>query len=326
MPQSSYAYAVARTRVLETRMLDSAKIARLSEAESQEALRLLMEGGYGQGAQPGADGDVEPLIKAELSAARKVVWEITPAPEVTGLFLLHTDAHNLKALLKARILGEEAGDLLAEGGLFDVEKLQKCVADKDYRDLPESFKQALNGVEKQIAADPDPRMLSAAVDRVVFEHIESVLKKKKNAFARQYFAVKADFINVRSALRARSLGWGADKLAPMLVPGGEMESKVFLEALEMPADQLSKKLANGKHYRAIAAAVEQYNETGSASAVDSKMDQALMELVRAGKGDTFGLGPVVGYLLGREAEAKAVRLIFAAKRAGRDVDLPQLYA
>lgn len=39
-----------------------------------------------------------------------------------------------------------------------------------------------------------------------------------------------------------------------------------------------------------------------------------MTAVREGKYDSFSMGPILGYLLGREAEAKALRVLFAAKR------------
>ena len=324
MPQDSYLFAVGRTWVLERRMLNSAKLARLREADNIEALKLLTESGYGAGTVAVGD-DVEPLIKSEMTQVRKTVWDMTPDAEITSLFLLPNDAHNLKALLKARLLGVDASDLIIEGGAFEPKKLMWCVENKDYRDLPDAFSEAMNSIEKQISVDPDPRVLSATVDGAVFDYAAAVIKKKKNAFAHNYFCVQADFLNIRSILRARSLGWGADKLGAMLVTGGEIEKKKFLEAIDLPIDQLTKKLAIGKFSRAIAGSIEEYTLTGNTDGVEKRMDKELMKLVREGKDDTFGLGPVVGYLLGREAEAKALRLIFAAKRTGRDVDLPELY-
>lgn len=323
MPQGSYAYAVARIRALETHMLDALKFARLKEVDEDEALKLLQEAGYGQCA---VNEDIEPAISAELNAARKAVWEVTPEPELTGLFLLPIDAHNLKALLKARLMQTTASDILLEGGLFNVEKLIKAVSEKDYRDLPDAFSQALTSMERQIQNNPDPRYLSAVVDRTVFAYIRAVTAKKKNAFVSAYFAAQADFVNVRSVIRARALHYETDKLASMLVPGGEISSADLIEALSLPVEQLSKKLGKGKNGRAIGAALDEYATCGSSTSLERRMDAALMALTRSGKHETFGLGPVIGYLLGREAEARALRVLFAAKRAKRDVELPELYA
>ncbi|MBC8546537.1 V-type ATPase subunit [Clostridiaceae bacterium NSJ-31] len=326
MPQASYPYAVGRIKVLETRMLDKAKWARLKEADSSEALRLLADSGYGGGAQTG--GDVEPLIRAELEAARQVILEVTPNEGLTSLFLLRTDAHNLKTLLKARVLGIDSGDLLAAGGSFPLETLQKCVAERDYSALPEAFSRVLRPMEEQLAQRVDPLALSAAVDRAVFEYAQDVLRgrKNRNPFIREYFTAQIDFINVQSAIRARALGWDTDKASPLLIPGGEIERRDLLESLDAPEEQLPRKLGRGAYGRAIAAAVEDYLQTHSTQALEQRMDAALMELARRYKYDSFGMGPIVGYLLGREAEAKALRVLFAAKRAGIDAALPELYA
>ena len=77
---------------------------------------------------------------------------------------------------------------------------------------------------------------------------------------------------------------------------------------------------------AISRALEEYAQEGNARGVERRMDSALMTLVRESRMETFGLGPVIGYLLGREAEAKALRVLFAAKRVGITPELPELYA
>ena len=323
MAQRSIPYAVARIRALENRLLDAQTLARLRDADRTDALKLLLETGYGQGA---AAEDAEAAIAAELLTARRLVREVSPDPEVTGLFLLGIDARNLKTLLKARLLNQSAEGLLGEGGMFPLETLKRAVADKDYRDLPPEFSRELNAVERRLAVEPDPQMLSAAVDRAAFAYIDAVIRRSGDTFARSYFAAQADFLNVRSLLRARALGWDAERLRRMLVSGGEISLDALADALHQPDDQLSKRLASGANGRAIGAALEEYAASGSLAGLERSMDAALMTLARSAKAQSFSSGPVIGYLLGREAEAKALRLIFAAKQAGREASLPELYS
>lgn len=49
-----------------------------------------------------------------------------------------------------------------------------------------------------------------------------------------------------------------------------------------------------------------------------------MALAREGKARNFTLGPLVGYLLGREAEARALRLLFSGRLPAEDWQ-PELY-
>lgn len=319
MPQASYPYAVTRVRSLEARMLDLSKFARLKEAGEAEALKLLIEWGYAQG------NSVEALITAQMEQTRRVIWEITPNEPVTSLFLLPIDAHNIKALLKARLLGAEASVLLP-GGLFDPAMLAKAVHDKDYKSLPENFRDALSKVERSIAQKIDPRVISALVDKAVFEYVNITLSKSPEKLIKQYFAAQSDFINVRSVMRARAMKWGKDKLEQMLIPGGTLMPSALTESLELPADALSKKLGTGVNGRVISSALDDYSKNGDTVALERWFDSKLLELVKNSKNDAFTLAPIIGYLLGREAEAKALRVLFAAKRAGSEPILPALYA
>ena len=87
----------------------ASQLRRIAEAGStKEAQKLLLETGYGENAateQELATGEIDLIIRGQLQLTRKRIKELTPDPELTGLFLLPVDTHNIKALLKARLLG-----------------------------------------------------------------------------------------------------------------------------------------------------------------------------------------------------------------------------
>lgn len=319
MPQSSYPFAVTRIRALELRMLDGAKFSRLKESSEAEAAKLLAEWGYAQGET------IDALIDSQLEQTRSLIWDITPNEQVTALFVLPLDAHNIKLLLKARMLGSNAEELLLSGGNFDTAMLSKAVQDKDYKNLPESFKSAMAKVERQLATKADPRVISALVDKAVFVHIKGVLEKNPEPFACRYFNALVDFTNVRSVIRARALSWNKDQLLQMLLPGGVLTETMLVDSLELPLDALSKKLGTGLNGTVITQALDEYIKKPDTVALERRFDAQLIELVKKGKSDVFTLAPVIGYLLGREAEAKALRVLFASKRAGTEPELPALY-
>ncbi len=321
MPQASYPYAVGRVRAMENGMLDTAKLKRIATAELDEAMRILADSGYGDASQ----GDMEKLIKARLVETRKLVWAITPNAEITSLFLLPLDAHNLKVLLKARFLGVETDGMLEEGGVFPLETLKKCVAEKNYYALPETLKKGLEELERQALRQVSPRQISAAVDTAIFSYIEAVIEEEGSDYAREYFSAMADLTNVRTFIRARGLGWDAEMLAPLLVPCGDIGQEHFIASLYAPNEQLVFRLNRGRHAAVIVNALEEYMAKNSAVVLEKRMNTALMAVIKMAKNDIFGLGPIVGYLMGREAEARALRLIFAAKRAGVEPELPDLY-
>lgn len=323
MRLNSYPYANGRLSVISQKMLDRGRFSRLAESDGKEAVRILREAGYGAGA--GDSEDVGRLIEAELSEARALVMELAPDPEIISLFLLQTDAHNLKVFLKAKLLNVSAEGIVPEGGAFPAALFQKAVEEGETEGLPEPFVKAIHKAEEIAGKTQSSKLVSAAADRAVFEYAAEVLKKHPNDFAKRYFSALADYTNVGSLIRARKLGWSPDELAPMLVPGGSIAQSTIVGCAEMSPEQLGKALSAGNSDPSIGRAAEESALAGSPEAMDKSRDAALMGMAREGKGDIFGLGPLVGYLLGREAEARAIRMIFAAKGAGASAALPELY-
>ena len=148
MPQPSYEYALGRISVLSTHLLTAAQLRRIAEASTtKEAMKLLLETGYGENVateQEIALGEIDFIIRDQLQLTRKRIRELTPDAELTGLFLLPVDTHNLKALLKARLLGTSADNILREGGNFDLALLKDMVQTKYYEDLPPIYNETLN--------------------------------------------------------------------------------------------------------------------------------------------------------------------------------------
>lgn len=326
MPQESYPYAVGRVRAVEERLLDGSRWARLRELDEHDAVRYLAEAGYGANA---AGSEPEDLIEAELLRAREFVEEVTPDKRLSDLFLLRVDAHNLKVLLKSRLLGAEGGALLLPGGGFEPAALAQTVESGDFSALPAAMQaplaQAWELAEaKEGGSAPE---ISALCDRAVFAHAFSVLKGARGqsgAELRAYFVVQVDFLNVLSVVRARRLGYTEKELAPMLLNGGSHAAQELQAALAAEGRELAGLLAKGPAAEAIAAALE---GAGGADAteVERRMDRELLRLARERKYESFSMGPIVGYLLAREAEAKALRVFFAARRAGVEPAAPDLY-
>ncbi|MEG1913739.1 MAG: V-type ATPase subunit [Acidaminococcaceae bacterium] len=330
MPQASYEYAVGRVSALSSRMLDAAQLRRISEAaDVNEALILLLETGYGGNlsADQINNQEIDYVIRAQLQMSRKMIWELTPAPELTGLFLMEVDAHNIKTLLKARLLEIDAPDVLIEGGTMPVDIIRESINSRSYERMPDAFRIAMDKIETELQRNVDPLLFSAQIDGAMFNHIQSVLEQTSDhSFVQEYFSLMADFQNARSVVRSRLMNWDADKLRPLLLNCGEIEHTVLLEAMDTPFEQLGAKLNRGSHGKLISQAIEEYVSTGNTPILKRKMETVLMSILRNAKWDMFSLGPVVGYLMGREAEAKALRIIFGAKRAGFEPELPELYA
>lgn len=318
MSGTDFLFANGRIKALEGKLLDRAKWNQLYDADATEAQNILADSGYGADATN--PQDVEDLIDTELTAARELINEITPDPILTDLFLLETDGHNIKTLLKGKIQGVDVDETLTGGGSIPVEELKRAVESERYGLLPIDFEEAL----KKLDRETDPRIVSAVVDNAVYTHIKRVLKKHKDPLLAEYFTAKIDFTNLLTIIRSNVLGWEISKVRPLLLDGGEFSQSMLLDAVGLPPESLVKQLATGKHSLLIKSVLESYLSHKSVTEVEQRLDEAAYNVIHEARNDAFGIGPMANYLMQKLTEAKALRVMFTAKRAGVNIPLSEL--
>ncbi len=330
MAQPSFEFALGRISVLSTHLLSASQLRRIAEAGStKEAQKLLLETGYGENAateQELATGEIDLIIRGQLQLTRKRIKELTPDPELTGLFLLPVDTHNIKALLKARLLGTSADEILRDGGNFPLDTLKDMIQTKYYEDMPPVYRDTLNEIESELGREADPLVFSAMVDGAMFRHAKAIMDAKhEKGFIRAYFSLWADFQNTLSLIRAQNLHWELSQLRLVLVDAGEIPRTVFEECLDTPPEQLGARLNQGSHGADLVQAINEFAQTGDLGIIARRMQEGKMQIIRLAKWETDSLGPIVGYLYAREVEAEALRLIFGALAGGFEAELPEIY-
>ena len=330
MAQPSIEFALGRISVLSTHLLSASQLRRIAEAGStKEAQKLLLETGYGENAateQELATGEIDLIIRGQLQLTRKRIKELTPDPELTGLFLLPVDTHNIKALLKARLLGTSADEILRDGGNFPLDTLKDMIQTKYYEDMPPVYRDTLNEIESELGREADPLVFSAMVDGAMFRHAKAIMDAKhEKGFIRAYFSLWADFQNTLSLIRAQNLHWELSQLRLVLVDAGEIPRTVFEECLDTPPEQLGARLNQGAHGADLVQAINEFAQTGDLGIIARRMQEGKMQIIRLAKWETDSLGPIVGYLYAREVEAEALRLIFGALAGGFEAELPEIY-
>ena len=320
MSETSYPYAIGRIKVQEAGLIDRTRWNRLWEADEAEVLKLLDEIGYGAEAKD--HSQLDNLIDAELTKTRNLINEITPDKTVTDLLLIPTDVHNIKAILKGQLQRVEVENLLLEGGGIPLDILQKALEHGDYSLLPECFREPL----KRLEDVTDPRVISVTIDNAAYAQILETLSQQKHSseLLKKYYKAKIDFTNILTVLRANVLDWGTFKVKPLLIPGGEIEEKALLDATDIPNEQLAKQLGHGEHSILIKSVLERYAQDGNLSEVEQKFEDAAFNMIHERRSDSFSIGPIANYLFQRQAEGKALRVMFAGKRSGIKIPLAEL--
>lgn len=316
MPQSSYVYACARISALENGLLDRKTVKRMADGSLEDAMRILLDARYG-GIPDATAAGCERMIENVRRQTALDIRELSPEPELTDLFLLATDIHNLKLLIKARLL--EQGDVeFLEGGLYEREQLKMAVAEQDYRLLPRQLAEALNALEDRLKVEVQPQRVSVALDQAYLAYALATAKKCKDAFAIDYFRALCDFDNLITFLRLRAMGGAREDLRSVLLPEGGIRHDALYQAYELPEESLQRVLSDSPARGALADGLAELQKTGNIGALERARENYLLSLVSAHKHDIESVYRIVGYLLARDREAKAVRLIVTVKRNGLD--------
>ena len=316
MPQPSYPYACARISALSKGLFDKAAIKRMAEGSADDAMRMLSDARYG-GIADAASADVERMIENERCRAAREIMEISPNPRLTDLLLLSTDVHNLKVLIKARLL-ETADAAFLEGGLYTREALSAMVAEQDYKALPSELCASLEALEMRLRVRVEPQMISVMLDHGYLAHCMQVAKASDDPLAKRYFTALCDFDNLLTFLRMRAMGAPREEMRAMLLPEGDISESELLGAYELSYDSLFNLLTGNGAREALVRGLNEMLRTGGIGALEKERDNYLLSLVNDGRHEVTTILPIIGYYLAKQREAQAIRLIVTVKKNGLD--------
>ena len=153
-------------------------------------------------------------------------------------------------------------------------------------------------------------MISTEIDRAYLEHCLNNAK----GVSLEYFKSLADFTNLLTMLRLRNMGAGADKLKNSLMPEGYVSHRLLIQCFDGPEEGIARAAATGPARESILKGLEEYGRSGRLTELERQRDNYLISLFKGAKFAEGGIEPLIGYLIGREQEAKCLRLIITAKR------------
>lgn len=312
---TKYAYAVARVRVLETRLLEKGQIDRMVEARNaQEALQVLGETVYGNAvAELESVYHYEELLGRELGRAYQTVRSFYPEPALVDIFAAKYDVHNLKVLLKAHFQGIEPDEtILSTGaGSIPLDSLKAMFREENFRDLPPALRAAVEEIREAFVQEPDPQLIDIILDRALYEHIFAMAAKLP--FLQELFTHKANLVNIKTFLRVKNLGRDWAFLEKVLLPGGDLDRDIFRELLDEPLEVFSDRLAMSPYAQVVEEGIREWQERQSLTRFEKLADDFLLHFVREKKHASFGPEPLVGYLMAKENELKLIRIIMVGK-------------
>jgi V/A-type H+/Na+-transporting ATPase subunit C len=314
---TDYLFSTARVRSVEKNMLSREKAEKMIDAKTiDDALKVLYDCDYGSGKDPVAAKDFEVLLTEEHKKTYDFIMSIAPELNNFKMFLYTYDYHNLKVIMKSEFLGVDATDSLVNTGTVDVKILKYAVKERDFSELTENMKKALIEVIDNFPKNKDPQVIDIVFDKYCYDEMLKFAEELNNKFVTEYLRLLIDTINIKSFVRLRKMRKSWDFYSKVFIDGGKIPQNLFVKSYDEPLESFSEDLLAYGFKDLFLIGTDELKETGKFTTLEKLCDNKLMEHIKTSKYISYGIEPLVGYLIAKENEIKSARIIMAGKLAG----------
>ena len=312
MDRMDYGQSVVTIRVLEKRLLTKNRIERMIESETcEEVLKLLSETEYSQDMTDIQNSrDYEKILKRETERVFSLGRNMSKNKEVVDILSLKYDYHNLKVLIKSKVFEKDNTNLLMNAGTIDITKF-KTKSETQSLDLPEEILEAIVEIKKE--ENLTPQKIDIIVEKYYFKNLVNLSKKIDVKVITDYVKGLIDFQNIITLFRVQKQNRDAKFLDSVIFEGGTISKDKIVASLNDSSETILNKFKKEKLGPYLVKGVEVFNETKRLSEFEKISDNYLMELNKESKYIVFGPEPLFTYLVAKEREINAIRLIMVSK-------------
>ncbi len=314
MDRMDYGQSVVTIRILEKRLLTRNRLERMIEAQTpEEVLKLLGETEYSQDmADIHGSQDYEIILKRETERVFSIVRNMIKNTGIVDVLSLKYDYHNLKVLLKSKITGKDFSSLLMQAGTIDASKF-KVKFETQSNDLPQEIMEAIDEVQKDFEENHNPQRIDIIVDKHYFRNLSRLAKEIDVKVITDYVEGLIDFQNMITLFRVQKQKRDARFLETVIFEGGTISKNKIVTSINDNTDTILNKFKKEKLGTYLVRGLEAFSETKRLSELEKISDNYLMELNKESKYVVFGPEPLFTYLVAKEREINAVRMIMVSK-------------
>lgn len=312
-----YIFSVGRIRVMESALLRRFHFERVAESRSVEgaweALRDATR--WWEKGIVGDHLDIEILLKERLEQSIREVSSMMPTAPIARAFAIRWDFLLLKDLARRYALGDSA----------EPERLERMLEEADFLlpgAPPLDYSEAVAKLSGALTRETRPHVVDRFLDAEMFHVIFRRLSEHPVPFARQFFSLRVDLLNLSTAFRGKLRNADRQEVQAWLIPGGTLPHSHFLEASSGGGSGGAASLAAvfaGTSLEGLLDPLQQVNdESEIGHRLEQRIDDHMTEFVHSAKYLSFGPEPLIGYLHGVEMEVKNVRRILSGISRSED--------
>ena len=205
MKAMQFTQVIPRLRVLETRLLDKAKIDRMIDSDSAEAaIKVLQETDYANVmSEVKRAEDYEIILSSELKRIYNEMYSMSPSRALIDLMGIKYDYHNIKVIIKGMILEKDFSNLLIPVGVNEINKLKYSIENNELSGFAPIMRKAIEEAIEDYNSKKDPQRIDIIIDKYMFEDMKLIAKEIDDKFADKYVKSLIDLTNVKTLLRVK---------------------------------------------------------------------------------------------------------------------------
>lgn len=296
MNRNDFILPVSMIKVQEKKLLNEDRLIKMLETNSfKEILRILNDTDYSYSiATTMQDDEYEKIINGELERVFKFTREISKNnQEIVDLAALKYEYQNLKLLLKDK------------GNVLDVYNISTGIIDKE--ELMNNF----NEVKKY----KDLKEACIKLDKMYLKHLLKLANSTNIPLFIDYAKISIDRYNIVTFLRLKKQNRNVDYLDDILVDGGSISKEELIKVyFNNTYLSLFKKKIATKTW-------DTFEKNGDILEIEKIFDNMIISLAKEYKYITIGPEPIFTYIIAKEYELKALRLIMSAKLNDINIEL-----
>ena len=328
----SYLYVNAKIMAKEGKFISSSRWEDLWGCTSPGEIASLLEGtDYFPYLSEGAVSDSKELEKAvleEFSSLGREISTIIPKGSwpIKEYLLNKWDVINLRAVMRGihgDLKKDEIADSFIEGGELDIAFVKSLIDAESMDDFvallaKTPYQSLIDGLSKYNETK-NLFFLEASLDRIFWENIwVKVLKIKGIKEFREFIGVCVETYNLKIILRAKNDGLLLEDITPFLIPDCTALNALLSAFDEEDLSDFIPLLEDTIYFESLLSAQQEYEKTGSILAFEQALDNLVLKKAEdIRKKKPFGSGPLVGFLVSKDAEVKNLLTIVRST----DVDL-----
>lgn len=311
----SYLFPTGAIREREKKLFDDNDLERMVDAPSAaESFKIFSELSYADELLE-ADSPLKyrEILEHNLGQVVAYLRLITPERKMLEFLLAPFDYHNLKALFKAKLAGDETPAHLSELGAADPAKLSELVlADNNAAAAPVYLEEAIREAKVGAKKLATPEKIDDFFSRRHFAFLSARAVELDGGLV-NLVAMQADLANAKIAVRAKMLDQPAEELIDKLVPGGAIRDHFFSSVYQAEAAELAKTLALRVAGQGMDEALKEYAATGEFWRLEKAFDNLLISKLKEIRMGGHSPAALAAYLLGELNAIKNIQIIMAGK-------------